>query len=632
MALSFPSKVVTILDVPEVWRFRAGFRYNFFVPDEKVNDSGDARLHGVSTNSEEASMQKRIPRWIDFSFDPADTRTNASVDNEFVSNLSRPQDVEKLIRDNMSKIQNEADVASKGYSTFNLQDRSLGYKASQLLKLSMRTRGRAAMFAAGNEGKDAGNPDRAAAGGAYWDKSKRKWKYTRAAASKLLNEITGDYVAGKWIVRCMGQLRYRGVLYYRTRSGRRRSYRPKWLKRFRNVKQYVQINEKFIHSIMQRSVADPTCPYMNEFSYKLKTTEALQSEARKNEVPGVISDYEYAPNIIPVSVDRIDPGEYKAAVKIIGYIIDKWELQPNRRYKRHPPIIVAGSSTGSAVDTKIKYGGFYTYAIRAIAMAQFQAIDEETAQVYAITGLISSRKSRVSRVRCREYRPPPPPGDLNFVWDYRERRLMVMWSFPVVSQRDIKRFQLFKRESIEHPFELQIEYDFDDSEIPDPRSETPRKSRVIEMQEPLTTYYDEEFTKDSVAIYGLCSIDAHDLSSNYSAQYVVWFDETKNKIMKKIISPSGAPKPYPNFYLIENSMPAVGDTSLTQDCIKASNHYSTKVFFDPEYLSIKDENDEDLGLWKTKQEGGSYKLQIINIDRQKNEVFDIEIDDLRTKK
>ena len=615
MALTFPSKVVTILDVPEVWRFRARFRYNFFVPDEKLNDSGDARLHGVSTDNEEYSMRKRIPRWVDFSFDPADSRTNASVDNEFVSNLSRPQDVERLIRDNLDKIQNETDVASKGYSAFNLQDRSIGYKASKLLRLSIRTRGRA-------ENYDS----------AFYDEEKKRWKYSRAAAAKILNEVTGDYVSGKWIIRAMGSLRYRSVFYYRTRSGRRRYYRPRWLTKFRNIKQYVQINDKFIHNIMQKSVADPTCPFMNEFSYKLDTTADLQAKARKDETPGVISDYEYAPNIVPISIDRVDPGEYKAAVKIIGYIIDKYEIGSNRRSRKLDSIIVAGSNTGSAVDTKVKYGGFYSYSIRAIAMAQFSAIDEETGQVYAITGLLSSRSSRVSRVRCREYRPPPPPSDLNFVWDYQQKALMVMWSFPVVSQRDIKRFQLFKRTSIELPYELQIEYDFDDSELPDPRTETPRKSRVIEMQQPETTYHDLEFTKESIAIYSLCSIDAHDFSSNYSAQFVVWFDETKNRIMKRMISPSGAPKPYPNFYLVENAIPAVGDTNLTVDCMKASNHYSAKVFFDPEYLSIRDENDEDLGLWTTRQEGGSYKLQIINVDRQKSKVFDIEIDDLRTKK
>lgn len=614
MAISYPSKVLTILDVPEVWRFRARFKYNFFVPDEKIDESGDARLHGAASNDLKYSLRKRIPRWIEFSFDPADVRTNASVDNEFVAELSKPQNVERIIKDNLDKIQKEIDVASKGYSTLNLQDRSIGYKAHKLLRLSIRVRGRSLGYEK-----------------SYW-KKKRGWQYTRANTAKLLNEMTGDYVAGKWIIRAMGRMRYRSVYYYRTRTGRRRHGRPRWLRKFRAIKQYSQISDKFLHDILVKSVADPTSPFMNELSYKIKDADSIQTQARKEGKPGMISDYEYAPNIIPISIDRVNPGEFKSAVKIIGYIIDKWELQSNRRYKKCEPIIVAGSANGVAVDTKIKYGAYYSYSIRAIAMCQFQAVDEETAQVYAISGLISSRSSRKSRVRCREYRPPPPPGDLDFVWDYEEAKLMVMWSFPVVPQRDIKRFQVFKRKSVYDPFELQIEYDFDDSEIPDPRGETPRRSRVVEMQDPTTTYWDEEFTKETYAIYSLCSVDAHDFSSNYSAQFLVWFDESKNRIMKKMISPSGAPKPYPNFYLSEGVDPANGEINLTSDCIKDSGHSSCKIFFDPEYLSIKGEDEEDLDLWTTKTEGGSYKLQVINTDRQKSQVIDIEIDDLRTNK
>ena len=105
----------------------------------------------------------------------------------------------------------------------------------------------------------------------------------------------------------------------------------------------------------------------------------------------------------------------------------------------------------------------------------------------------------------------------------------------------------------------------------------------------------------------------------------------QNKLMKKMISPSGAPKPYPNFYLCEGADPVNGEINLTSDCMKDSGHTSCRIFFDPEYLSITGENDEELRLWSTLQEGGSYKLQIINTDRQKSQVVDIKIDDLRTK-
>ena len=69
----------------------------------------------------------------------------------------------------------------------------------------------------------------------------------------------------------------------------------------------------------------------------------------------------------------------------------------------------------------------------------------------------------------------------------------MMWSFPPNSQRDVKRFQVFKRTTVDEPFELLIEYDFDDSEVPEPRTETPKSSSVIFLKDPLTYYVDDEF-------------------------------------------------------------------------------------------------------------------------------------------
>ena len=74
------------------------------------------------------------------------------------------------------------------------------------------------------------------------------------------------------------------------------------------------------------------------------------------------------------------------------------------------------------------------------------------------------------------------------------------------------------------------------------------------------------------------------------------------------------------------------DVNLTSDCIKDSRHHSLQVFFDPEYLSIVNDAGEDLELLTTKEQKGSYKLQIINVDRQQSQVIDIELEDLRSWK
>ena len=94
----------------------------------------------------------------------------------------------------------------------------------------------------------------------------------------------------------------------------------------------------------------------------------------------------------------------------------------------------------------------------------------------------------------------------------------------------------------------------------------------------------------------LCCIDARDLSSNYSMQFNVSFDRYRNSIVKDLISPSGAPKPYPNFYL---------KGTLTEDVMKDSGHFRLSVFFDPEYLTVMDDNDDDFELLATNLNGGS---------------------------
>ena len=106
MPESYPSRIITVLDVPEVQTFRANFSYNFFTPDEKVNDDGNHRAQGASDLEEiERQLSKRHPRFVRFSFSSVDIRSNASVDSDFVLSLATSGRVQKLIKKNISKIQ-----------------------------------------------------------------------------------------------------------------------------------------------------------------------------------------------------------------------------------------------------------------------------------------------------------------------------------------------------------------------------------------------------------------------------------------------------------------------------------------------------------------------------------------------
>jgi hypothetical protein len=133
-------------------------------------------------------------------------------------------------------------------------------------------------------------------------------------------------------------------------------------------------------------------------------------------------------------------------------------------------------------------------------------------------------------------------------------------------------------------------------------------------------YLDREFGKDSNCIYAVAATDAHGLTSNYSIQLQASFDRFENKLVKKLVSLSGAPKQYPNAYLN-------ADTFV--DTIKDSGHTRIRVVFNPDYLTLVNGKYADLGLLKTNRANGKYRLQLINVDLQAQQSVDIALQDYR---
>lgn len=263
----------------------------------------------------------------------------------------------------------------------------------------------------------------------------------------------------------------------------------------------------------------------------------------------------------------------------------------------------------------------YSYAIRTIAYVEVQSKDDSGNNILAVGFLVSSKKSTATKVLCEEYVPPPVPSDIAHVWDFKEKCLRLSWSFPPNPQRDIKKFQIFRRRTTHEPFELIQMYDFDDSVIKSPYHETPDLSLVKVSKIPNLSFYDKEFTKDSRYIYALCSIDAHGFSSPYSIQMELSFDRFKNKLKKKLISIAGSPKIYPNAFI---------NMDTFVDSIKDEGHSKMKVVFNPEYLKLLSSQGQDLELLKTGA-NDTYKIQLINADLQKQEIININLIDRTTE-
>jgi hypothetical protein len=144
---------------------------------------------------------------------------------------------------------------------------------------------------------------------------------------------------------------------------------------------------------------------------------------------------------------------------------------------------------------------------------------------------------------------------------------------------------------------------------------------VIRDLNPALRYVDEDFNRDSKFVYTFCSIDAHGMTSNYSQQFEVVFDRFKNRLAVKRISASGAPKAYPNMFLLANTF---------LDSIMVQGYRSLKLVFDPQHYVIHDNAGSNLKFMSTNRTGGKYRIQFINTDLQKQRDVNIEIQDLRS--
>jgi hypothetical protein len=157
-------------------------------------------------------------------------------------------------------------------------------------------------------------------------------------------------------------------------------------------------------------------------------------------------------------------------------------------------------------------------------------------------------------------------------------------------------------------------HDFNDATSPQPLRESIPYYKVVKQSIPINVVIDEGWNTSSKYIYAVIAVDAHGLSSNYSAQFEVSFDRFKQRLVVKSVSRSGAPKIYPNFFLSY-------DTFI--DSAKDSNSTRMRVFFDPEYFDVLDGSNRSLGLLKFDESNPVHRIQILNTDLQQTSILNI---------
>jgi hypothetical protein len=511
------------------------------------------------------------PRQINISFEPIsisekpDSNMPVTAKHDLVKTISG----HSLSADvNVSSVIDEIDVAGAGFSAYSTNVFETFDEVAELVSGSLLMRG-----------IDAGSPT---------DKAKR------------IDALTPSYVSGDILINAMGQ-----------RSS------PKLLT---NI--YSQFNDKFFENVLEAASNDPFTINSLKNSSELINARLAQTSARLNNNSIIASSTDYSKtmqfiNTIVVG-DNAD-NDISSSTSIVGYIIDKRTIDEGKII-RDEKIVLERQSISSYVDTDVIYGMKYEYTIKTVLLLRINAIDNELGKRALTTILIASRPSKMMYVDAVDDKQPEEPIDFNIRWNFETSQPVLGWNFPIDRRQNIKRFQVLRRKSIHEPFELIRQFSFDDSDVEYTQLELVSDSKNIELTTPLMMYTDRTFS-DSM-IYAICSIDAHGLTSNYSTQLEIKFDGSKNKLSKKIISPAGAPKSYPNFLVTEESPAFI-------DVLKDSGHKKMRLFFDPEYLTVTDDNDIDVNTISTNKTAGNYKFQFINIDSQANEVIDVFINDIR---
>jgi hypothetical protein len=623
MSTSLPSRLVYAVDVPEVKSFVGKFVYNYFVHDECTSDVGIVPQSEITRRTDEYDSDfiqyasTRVPRYVSLNWE-ATVLSEHRFSEARQRNVSLPRSVQygSLIGDNLDKVLTEDTFSSDDYVAVNFHDGELDDKLHQFVSGSLTVR-------------EASSTDVIDS-----DVSAHK-------ASSRLNSLTPKSINPAFLNGALSQLdKSSGARFFKNEGVQVIADR---LREEKDAAVNVQISSRFVNDIINDTIVDPHSPFASDVGTLSTSADKLQRRALSRRQ--TISELDYKTFVKHVGVMPSNITSNDNVPEIVGYIVDKVEIFDDGTVKSHPSIVIDNPKTLHTLDFNVKYGSRYAYAIRAIAHFVLPAIDDDSGTLAFLKLLISSRPSNKTYVVTEEHIAPPPPADFNFTWDYERINstllegnqiagasfdvnahgsLMIHWAFPPNSQRDIKQFQVFRRKDVESPFELIKAFDFNDSDVPQPSRETMMPELVEKTSTPYTFYYDDDFkASESKYIYAVVAIDAHGFTSNYSEQFEVWFDQFSNKLKRTLVSHSGAPMPYPNMYI---NVDAFVDTIRTS----GSSSRRAKLYFNPDFYSVVDGDGRTVKVVSTKQDVGSYVVQVINLDNQRDGRINVSIDDRTT--
>lgn len=589
------SRHFTIVDVPEPQNLTANFVYNFFTPDERVNDAGDPKVKGVKNETlqkliNKNSLQFEVPRYIEINFSQVETFGNSFGDakNQTFSNQL-----------NIASTNSEETITNIGFSALRENDEDSIKRVREKVNALSSVLG--ISFEDTTQSK----------------KLADKLKVPQDQIQSLISPLSDP---SKLLVNT------------------RKNVRPVSIFELASEAKIVsQINKRLAGACVNS--ADDASP----LSKRTITAEANKiSKDFLSKITTAMSKEDVEPIIQTISTERTTAPKQLMSVSAIGYILFRYRIADDGTRKQTQAFFMPGSENTKYLDSQVLYGSCYVYEARAVY--QVDAIlngniqndlgqDVNDSQNWRVSFFVASRPSSSIRVKTEEFQPPKEPDGVLYNFNYDEERgLIIKWQVPAGRSRDTKYFQIFRRKSIFEPFVCIAQIDFDDSLVRTLLPEQVRPERIFAYAGIKTNFEDVNFTRNDKYIYAVAAVDAHGYSSGYSAQTEVSFNRTKNTLVLKLISRGGAPKQYPNFYVDPREDDNIAVDSFTQDAIFDSGHKKFRIYFTPDARMMKNSNGDSENVFYTDNQQGSYSLHMINLDVQSSDAAALGILDLRKTK
>ena len=573
---SIVSRPLHFFDVPEVTSLQAKFSYNFFVADEKINESGDEAVNGNLSyrllkkgTADITNLNARIPRYISLDFVVQDTPKSMFATKNSAIKASRSEIQEAL---SAGKIYTETQAAGVDFDSYIF--------ANEQLQINLENFFRRRLTSFGEE---------------------------EATPLELLTQLSDISSVNSDLLE--------SLLPPSLKSDNEEKIAPTFFEKEKKAYGVCALNTSYAPTFLRQAAHTGNSLRLDDTTYKFcSALDSIQPDLSQ-----YASNSEYLFDVPFIDMELSNDPNFVAQADVVGFLFEKARIYNGKRYPM-PPVLVTGNTVRIAYDSEVAYGMTYEYSARTIAKFRIPLTDYDTGEVFIATFLLASRPASVSKTTVTENRRPEPPNDINFYYNYDDDNLSITWAPPVNTQRDIKYLQIFRRTTTEEPFTLLAHYDWDDSIIRTAAKESIDPDLIRTSNSMPTYFIDAEFNKTKSYIYALTVIDARQLTSTYTTQFRVYFDTSANKIIKEFISYAGSPKQYPNWYLKEN---------FFVDSMKDSTHQKLTVYFNPEaYTLIREGSNEIPAFCTTSIDPLSkYVFQMINTDRLDEAQIDITIND-----